>query len=79
MARILVVEDEPNMRKLLLMHLRGEGHSLVETGSLREGLNALHHFKPPLLMRGAHNRHRAHRDGPSVSVAAPVPLSLRTL
>jgi two-component system response regulator HydG len=41
MARILVVEDEPNMRKLLLMHLRGEGYSLVETGSVREGLKAL--------------------------------------
>ena len=38
MARILVVEDEPNMRRLLLMHLRGEGYSLVETGSVREGL-----------------------------------------
>jgi DNA-binding NtrC family response regulator len=41
MARILVVEDEPNMRKLLLMHLRGDGYSLVETGSVREGLTAL--------------------------------------
>lgn len=41
MARILVVEDEPNMRKLLLMHLRGEGYALVETGSVREGLKAL--------------------------------------
>jgi two-component system, NtrC family, response regulator HydG len=41
MARILVVEDEPNMRKLLLMHLRGEGYSLVDTGSVSEGLKAL--------------------------------------
>lgn len=38
MARILVIEDEQNMRKLLLMNLRGEGYSLVETGSVREGL-----------------------------------------
>jgi two-component system, NtrC family, response regulator HydG len=41
MARILVIEDEQNMRKLLLMNLRGEGYSLVETGSVREGLKAL--------------------------------------
>jgi DNA-binding NtrC family response regulator len=41
MVRILVVEDEPNMRKLLLMNLRGEGHSIVETDCVREGLAAL--------------------------------------
>ena len=41
MARILVVEDEPNMRKLLLLNLRAEGHTLIEAGNVREGLNAL--------------------------------------
>src|ERR1700758_4356049 len=41
MARILVVEDEPNMRKLLVMNLRADGHSLLEAGSVREGLTAL--------------------------------------
>src|SRR5260370_34361069 len=41
MARILVVEDEPNMRKLLMMNLRAGGHSLMEAGSVREGLKAL--------------------------------------
>lgn len=41
MARILVVEDEPNMRKLLMMNLRADGHSLIEAGSVREGFTAL--------------------------------------
>jgi two-component system response regulator HydG len=41
MARVLIVEDEPNMRKMIAMHLRQDGHSLVEAGSVREGLAAL--------------------------------------
>jgi two-component system, NtrC family, response regulator HydG len=41
MARVLIVEDEPNMRKMITVHLRQDGHSLVETGSVREGLAAL--------------------------------------
>lgn len=41
MARVLIVEDEPNMRKMLTTHLRQDGHSLVEAGSVREGLAAL--------------------------------------
>ena len=41
MARVLVVEDEPNMRKLISLQLRAEGHSLVAVGMVREGLAAL--------------------------------------
>lgn len=41
MARVLIVEDEPNMRKTLVAHLRQEGHSLTEAGSVREGLATL--------------------------------------
>ncbi|MGI4979794.1 MAG: response regulator [Janthinobacterium lividum] len=41
MARVLVVEDEPNMRKLIAVHLRADDHSLVAVGSLREGLLAM--------------------------------------
>lgn len=35
------MEDEPNMRKTLVAHLRQDGHSLAEAGSVREGLAAL--------------------------------------
>ena len=41
MARVLIVEDEPNMRKLISLNLRAEGHSLVAVGMVREGLAAL--------------------------------------
>ena len=41
MARILVIEDEPNMRKLISFHLRAEEHLIVMVGTIREGLAAL--------------------------------------
>ncbi len=41
MARVLIVEDEPNMRKLISVHLRADGHSLAAVGTVREGLAAL--------------------------------------
>jgi DNA-binding NtrC family response regulator len=41
MSRILVIEDEPNMRKLLQMNLRNDQHSVVDAGSIQEGLTAL--------------------------------------
>ncbi len=41
MARVLVVEDESNMRKLIALHLRANGHSLVLVGMVREALAAL--------------------------------------
>jgi two-component system response regulator HydG len=40
-ARILVVEDEPNMRKLLVMNLRADDHALVEAGTLQDAKTAL--------------------------------------
>src|ERR1700760_231340 len=41
MARILIVEDEPNMRKLLSMHLRTEGHVAVEVANIKKGLESI--------------------------------------
>ena len=41
MARVLIVEDEPNMRKLLGMHLRSEGHAPVLAAALQEARSAL--------------------------------------
>jgi DNA-binding NtrC family response regulator len=40
-ARVLIVEDEANMRKLIALHLRADQHSPVAVGSVREGLAAL--------------------------------------
>ena len=41
MARILIVEDEPNMRKLISLHLRSETDVLVPVETLKEALAAL--------------------------------------
>ncbi|WP_260706610.1 sigma-54-dependent transcriptional regulator [Edaphobacter flagellatus] len=42
MARVLIVEDEPNMRKVLSTNLRQDGHSLVEASTVKEGLQAVY-------------------------------------
>ncbi len=41
MARVLIVEDEPNMRKLLDLHLRSEGHAPVLAATLGQARSAL--------------------------------------
>ena len=41
MARVLIVEDEPNMRKLISLNLRADGHTLVSVSMVHEGLTAL--------------------------------------
>ena len=41
MARILIVEDEPNMRKILSMNLRADGHTPLELSTRREALEAI--------------------------------------
>lgn len=41
MARVLIIEDEPNMRKMITAHLRQDGHSFSEAGSVSEGLAAI--------------------------------------
>src|ERR1700739_948216 len=42
MARVLIVEDESNMRKVLSANLRQDGHVLVEAATIKEGLQAVH-------------------------------------
>ncbi|MEA3005781.1 MAG: two-component system, NtrC family, response regulator AtoC, partial [Acidobacteriaceae bacterium] len=42
MARVLIVEDESNMRKVLSANLRQDGHVLVEAATVKEGLQAVH-------------------------------------
>ena len=44
MARVLIVEDESNMRKVLSAHLRQNGHVLVEAATVKEGLQAENHL-----------------------------------
>ena len=41
MARVLIVDDEPNMRKLISLHLRADHHSLVVANLLGEAIAAI--------------------------------------
>ncbi|RLT41337.1 MAG: response regulator, partial [Chloroflexi bacterium] len=39
MQKILVIEDEPTVREMLVLNLRAEGFEVLETGDGVEGLN----------------------------------------
>lgn len=41
MARILIVDDETNMRRILFVLLREEGHDVIEAAGVREALKRL--------------------------------------
>jgi DNA-binding NtrC family response regulator len=41
MARILVVDDEPNMRRILAALLKGDGHTVTEAGGVEAALAAV--------------------------------------
>ncbi len=40
MARVLIIDDEPDIRLLVRFHLEAAGHEVVEAGSGRAGLAA---------------------------------------
>lgn len=42
MARILVVEDEPDLRMLLQVLLASDGHEVVEAGTAEDALPLIH-------------------------------------
>jgi two-component system response regulator AtoC len=50
MARVLIVDDEPHIRRILAALLLEQGHAVVEVGSGEEALNHLEGFAPDLLM-----------------------------
>jgi CheY-like chemotaxis protein len=50
MARILVVDDDPNARKLLVGLLEYEGHVVIECDSGREGMKAAERENPDLVI-----------------------------
>jgi DNA-binding NtrC family response regulator len=42
LGRVLLIEDESNMRKVLSTHLRQDGHLLVEAATVKDGLQAVY-------------------------------------
>ena len=49
-ARVLVVDDEPNITDLVALALRYEGFSVEKAGSGRAALSAVQKFKPDLVI-----------------------------
>ena len=50
MARILIVDDDPALLRLLALRLRHEGHELIEADSGEAALARLDHELPQLLI-----------------------------
>jgi two-component system response regulator GlrR len=50
MARILIVDDDPALLRLLSLRLRHEGHDVIEADSGEAALARLDHELPQLLM-----------------------------
>lgn len=50
MATILVVEDEPNVRKLVLVNLIQRGHQVLEAENGQQALEQLNDQKPALMI-----------------------------
>jgi DNA-binding response OmpR family regulator len=50
MARILAIEDDPDLAELLAFHLRAAGHEVLTAPDARKGLAALVEFCPDLIL-----------------------------
>ena len=47
---VLVIEDEPQMRRFLRTSLRGNGYQVIEAGTAREGLRQAAGYNPDLIL-----------------------------
>jgi DNA-binding response OmpR family regulator len=50
MAKILVVEDDPSIRRIIALAVKGDGHKVVEADSGDEGLSAVRTQSPDLVL-----------------------------
>ncbi|MBI2265990.1 MAG: response regulator [Armatimonadetes bacterium] len=48
--KILVVEDEPNVRNFVKVYLEFEGYKVIEAGNGKEGLKRVDEEKPDLIV-----------------------------
>ena len=49
-ARVLIVDDEPSLRTVLRIALKGEGHALAEAADGAEGLEMVRSWKPDVII-----------------------------
>jgi CheY-like chemotaxis protein len=50
MAQILIIDDEPQMRRLLVRVLSGAGHTVHEAKNGRDGIGLFHRVNPVLVI-----------------------------
>ncbi len=50
MAKILVVDDEPNIREIVGLYLRGEGYEVLSAADGEEGLELYRRGRPDLVV-----------------------------
>jgi DNA-binding response OmpR family regulator len=50
MAQILIIDDEPQMRRLLVRVLSGAGHTVHEAENGRDGIGLFHRVNPVLVI-----------------------------
>jgi len=48
MAKVLVVDDEPNIREVVSLYLRGEGYDVLSAADGEEGLELYRRGRPDL-------------------------------
>ncbi|MFG3022678.1 response regulator transcription factor [Streptomyces sp. NPDC048254] len=50
MSRVLIVEDDPDVRNAVELALRHQGHNVKAAGTGEEGLEQLHSFRPDVVV-----------------------------
>lgn len=54
MAKLLIVDDDPDLVQLLTMALSAKGHTVQSAGDPAEGMNVCRSFKPDLILLDYH-------------------------
>jgi CheY-like chemotaxis protein len=78
MAEILVIDDEPHIRRLIARILSGAGHIVHEADSGRDGIELFHQVHPALVitdivmpdMEGIEVIRELHQDAPTIPILA---------
>ena len=85
-GRILVVDDEPQIRRTMRMTLTGAGYEVDDARTAEEGLKKLREFRPDLVLldinmhagaSGPHTRGPPARPGDTVHAQPPSPRRTR--
>src|SRR5216684_338233 len=78
MAEILVIDDEPQMRRLIARILNGAGHIVHQANNGRDGIGLFHREHPALVitdivmpdMEGIEMIRELHREAPTIPILA---------